>query len=142
MGRLRAAAPKSPLLVFTALDDSRLRIEAIALGAIGYLIKSASIQTLRDHIRMAIGALPGGSGLAAVRSDTLSGLLTHKQLDVLKEFAAGRSNREIATRMNIGNETVSSHLKEIFARLRVKNRTEAVIRYLELIDLHHDRPVR
>jgi DNA-binding NarL/FixJ family response regulator len=58
--------------------------------------------------------------------------LTAKQHSVLKELVAGRSNREIATRMNISTDTVSSHLKEIFNRLSARNRTEAVVRYLAL----------
>ena len=61
---LREAAPQSPLLVFTALDDPLLRSEAKALGAIGYLIKSASIQTLRHKIREVIGERPAESHAA------------------------------------------------------------------------------
>lgn len=136
---LRAAAPQSQLLVFTAQDDPRLRDEAKELGAMGYLIKSASIQTLRDEIRAVIGARPTGSRVVPPRTGELSRLLTAKQRAVLEELAAGRSNRQIAARLKISDETVGSHMKEIFSRLAVKNRTEAVVRYFQMMAPPHDR---
>lgn len=129
---LREAAPESPLLVFTALDDPVLRSEAKRWGASGYVIKSASTQTLRDHIRALIGDRPATVPGARVEVDKLDRLLTPKQRTVLEELAAGRSNRQIAARMNISDETVSSHMKEILGRLEVRNRTEAVVRYLQM----------
>jgi len=137
--RLRHAAPHSPLLVFTALDDPLLRAEAKALGAIGYLIKTTSIETLRSEILAVIGGRPSKTHPASGRPGKVDGLLTPKQLAVLEELTAGRSNKEIAARMNISGETVSSHVKEILARLAVRNRTEAVVRYLQLINETHDR---
>lgn len=134
---LRAVAPRCPLLVVTALDEPALRSEANALGASGYLVKNSSIQSLRQQIRDAIGERPGNSLVAPERAGVLRQMLTAKQLIVLGELAAGRSNKEIATRMNISDETVSSHMKEILARLGVKNRTEAVVRYLQLSKALH-----
>lgn len=131
---LRDAAPHSPLLVFTALDDPTLRREAKALGVKGYLIKSASTQTLRDEIRTTLGGRQPAERVPAAGDDTLGRLFTPKQLAVLEELAAGRSNHEIAARMNVSEETVRSHMKEILGRLAVKNRTEAVVRYLQLLD--------
>lgn len=130
---LCAAAPTSPLLVFTALDDPTLRSEARNLGATGYLIKSASTQILREEIRSLIGGHRTIGDIAKAPPDQLSRLLTPKQRAVLEELAAGRSNRQIAARMNISDETVGSHMKEILSRLAVRNRTEAVVRYLQLI---------
>jgi len=131
---LREAAPQSPLLVVTALADPLLRSEATELGAIGYLIKSTSIQALRDEIRAVIGGYVTKPGAAPRQVNTLSRLLTPKQLAVLEELSAGRSNKEIAARMNISDETVGSHVKEILSRLDVRNRTEAVIRYFQIIN--------
>ena len=131
--RLRAAVPHSPLLVFTALDDPELRNEAKALGVRGYLIKNASTQTLRDEIRTALGGRPHGPRAAPVGTAAPDPLLTPKQRAVLEELAAGRSNHQIAARMNISEETVRSHMKEILGRLAVKNRTEAVVRYLQML---------
>jgi DNA-binding NarL/FixJ family response regulator len=136
---LRQAAPQSPILVFTALDDPTLRREAQALGAIAYLIKSTSSQTLRDEIRAVIGARPVSREAAPGRKDMASRLLTRKQVAVLEELVAGRSNKEIATRLSISDDTVGSHLKEIFNRLGARNRTEAVVRYLEMVSRAENR---
>ena len=140
--RLREAAPQSALLVFTALDDQALRSEAKELGATNYLIKNTSIQTLLDAIQAIVGVRPRKSQAAPARRGTLNRLLTPKQISVLKELAAGRSNKEIAARMNISDKTVGSHMKEILGRLAARNRTEAVIRYLQLINQSDDRARR
>lgn len=131
---LRVAAPQSPILVVTALDEAPLRSAAKELGAIGYLVKSASIQALREQIRAVIGERARPAGDAPPRTDVLGGLLTPKQLAVLDELRAGRRNKEIAVRMGVSDETVGSHVKEIISRLGVRNRTEAVVRYLQLLD--------
>jgi DNA-binding NarL/FixJ family response regulator len=128
--QLREAAPHSPLLVFTALDEPALRSEAKKLGARAYLVKSASTQALRDEIRAAIGEHAAGNEPASQHGGPCHRLLTAKQLDVLEELAAGHSNKEIALRLDISEETVRTHIKEILSRLAVKNRTEAVVRYL------------
>jgi len=140
--RLREAAPQSALLVFTALDDQALRSEAKELGATNYLIKNTSIQTLLEAIQAIVGVRPRKSQAAPARRGTLNRLLTPKQISVLKELAAGRSNKEIAARMNISDKTVGSHMKEILGRLAARNRTEAVIRYLQLINQSDDRARR
>lgn len=131
--RLREACCGCPLLVVTAIDDPVLRSETMQLGASRYLIKSASTQVLRNEIRAAIGTQHSTNNDPAARRDVLRELLTPKQLVVLQELAAGRNNKEIASRLGIGDETVSSHIKEILGRLAVRNRTEAVIRYLQIV---------
>jgi len=140
--RLREAAPQSPLLVFTALDDLKLRAEAIALGAVGYVIKSASTETLRDAIGKIIGKNTLKDQSARERREAQRPLLTPKQRAVLDELVAGRSNKEIAARMNISDKTVNSHMKEILGRLGVRNRTEAVVRYLGMSNRRNDRTGR
>ena len=144
--RLRKAAPTSPLLVFTALDNTSLRREAKELGVIDYFLKSVSSSTFRSKINSILGerAAPTSSPTSDYPTPTACAIphLTAKQKTVMQELVAGRSNREIATRMNITADTVSSHLKEIFNRLSVRNRTEAVVRYLEISSpatLHNTR---
>lgn len=132
--RLRGAAPKSPILVFTALDDPRLRAEARQFDVFAYLVKSTSIEALRDAICTVIsGDSVDEHCVVPEHATALNRLLTQKQLAVLEELVAGRSNKEIATRMNISAQTVGSHMKEILGRLAVRNRTEAVVRYFQLI---------
>lgn len=145
--RLRKAAPTSPLLVFTALDNTSLRREAKELGVIDYFLKSVSSSTFRSKISSILGERVSPSSSSPTSdypTPTTCAILhlTAKQKTVMQELVAGRSNREIATRMNISTDTVSSHLKEIFNRLSVRNRTEAVVRYLEISSpatLHNTR---
>lgn len=136
---LREAAPASPLLVVTALDDPALRDEANRLGVAGYVVKSASTSVLRDHVAEILNVRIAEQRLKAPVPPRRTSLFTRKQLQVLEELVAGRSNREIAARLNIAPETVGSHMKEILARLGVKNRTEAVVRYLDMTGQHQGR---
>ena len=136
---LRRAAPGTPLVVFTAHDEAALRDEAKALGAVAFLVKSASATALRNEILAVVGAAPGVQRPPPGPALPLKHLLTPKQIAVLEELTAGRSNKEIAARMNISDETVGSHMKEILSRLAVRNRTEAVIRYLDMIAPPHER---
>lgn len=136
---LREMAPGSPLLVVTALDDPALRDEADRLGVAGYVVKSASTTILRERMADILGDSLVGSP-AAITEPDLAALFTRKQQQVLDELVAGRSNREIAARMNVGIQTVGSHMKEILARLGVRNRTEAVVRYLQIIGRQGGRP--
>lgn len=132
--RLREAAPDSAMLVFTALDVPLLREEAKAHGVIDYLIKSTSIQILRERIASVIGTCLPRQHSGRKRAAVLPGMLTPKQLAVLEELVAGRSNKEIAARLDISDETVGSHMKAIFGRLGARNRTEAVVRYLQMLE--------
>lgn len=137
--RLREAAPKSPLLVVTALDLPALREEAKAFGAIDYLIKNTSIQMLRDRIRTILGCHQPKRQATAKRASPLRHVFTPKQIQVLEELVAGRSNKQIAARLEISDETVGSHMKAILGKLAARNRTEAVVRYLQIIHPAKDR---
>ena len=129
---LRQAAPQSALLVCTALQDTTLREAALALGAVGYLVKSSSTQLLRSGIAAALAPTETRRAGRSAPAQPLQALLTARQVGILEELSTGRSNKEIAARMGISPETVASHMKEILARLGVRNRTEAVAQYLRV----------
>lgn len=137
--RLRDTAPGSPLIVFTALDTPALREEALALGAARYIAKSASKGALRDEMRLILRIPHDAPDSPQSPAETVRGLLSPKQIAVLEELAAGRSNKEIAARLDISYETVGSHMKEILGRLSARNRTEAVVRYLKILHPGRDR---
>jgi DNA-binding NarL/FixJ family response regulator len=65
-------------------------------------------------------AITAGSAVAA------DGLLSERESDVLRALADGLANKEIATRLNIADSTVKTHLGHVFAKLGVNDRTEAV----------------
>jgi LuxR family maltose regulon positive regulatory protein len=69
---------------------------------------------------------------AAEEAQPLIEPLTDRELDVLEELTKGLTNREIAERLMVSLNTVKTHTKNIYAKLEVRNRTEAVVRAQEL----------
>jgi len=130
--RLRFAAPDCALLVFTVSDDQALRHAAIELGVTAYFVKNVPAKQIQDAIRSSLGfgMMVGEISLDSNESEIG---LTRRQIEVLEELVAARTNRQIAKRLQISTETVGSHMKEIRGRLGTKTRTEAVVRYLKLM---------
>ena len=101
-------------------------------------MKRTGTEALREAIRNSLDSAVPVALSKKPAARIVNTALTAKQCSVLDELAAGRSNREIAALLNISMDTVGSHMKDIFGRLGVKNRTEAVIRYLQLQRSHDD----
>lgn len=125
---IRRVFPDAKILVLTAYNGDEDIHKAIAAGARGYLLKSSTGDDLIPAIR-AVAA--GGQWIPrdvasrlAVRRDDEA--LTPREIDVLREIAKGRANKEIAAHLAISENTVKDHLKNILAKLHVAARTEAV----------------
>ena len=73
-------------------------------------------------------ALDGSAG----RASRTRALLSPRECAILEQVAAGQSNKEIARKLGMGPETVKTHLKNVFAKLGVERRTQAVLRAEEL----------
>jgi DNA-binding NarL/FixJ family response regulator len=149
LGVLRAlqkepAAP--PCLVLTTFDDRALILEAIREGAKGFLRKDVSLAQLVGAIE-ALAA--GGTFLQPALSESLmKGLdsrpplsgptpamveaLTPRETEVLRLMAAAYTNREIAEALGAAEGTVKIHVSNILAKLGARDRTQAVLRSLEL----------
>jgi DNA-binding NarL/FixJ family response regulator len=126
--QIRSEAPDARILALTTLDgDADIR-RALDAGASGYLLK----EMLPTDVITAIRAVARGERVIpadiAARLDEHSdqGDLTSRELEVLQLVARGLSNKELAAAIGRSDETVKLHLKNIFARLKVDNRTEAV----------------
>jgi DNA-binding NarL/FixJ family response regulator len=125
---IRAAFPDAHLLVLTAYNGDEDIHRALASGAQGYLLKSST----GDDLLPAIRAVAAGdrwiprdvASRLAVRRE--SDRLTQREIEVLREIARGRANKEIAVTLTISENTVKDHLKNILAKLQVAARTEAV----------------
>ncbi|MFB9265972.1 LuxR C-terminal-related transcriptional regulator [Bradyrhizobium erythrophlei] len=137
--RVRAAAPRSALVIVSAHDDSRIIGSAISLGISGYIPKSTPKAELARLLR---GILEGAVCLpkrfrdaAAARkgqADTREllrhlGQLTSQQLRVLDMICHGLQNKHIAYELDISVTTVKVHVSEILRKLDVRSRTEAII---------------
>lgn len=125
---IRRDFPAAHILVLTAYNGDEDIHRALASGACGYLLKSSTGDDLIPAIRtVAAGGrwIPRDvASRLAVRRDF--GHLTHREIEVLREIARGRANKEIAAQLAISENTVKDHLKSILGKLQVSARTEAV----------------
>jgi DNA-binding NarL/FixJ family response regulator len=140
LGVLRALGGRRPVVLLTTFDDPDLAAEAAQLGARGFLLKDADLDTLADALRVAAA---GGSTLRPVaprvvvpertfRAAAAPDPLTARERDVLRLMAAGSSNREIARALGTAEGTVKNQASSILLKLGVRDRTRAVLRALEL----------
>lgn len=127
------AAPGTPVVVFSACDDNATERAAMALGAHAFVSKSALPQNFIQKISPFLAPLRSGqrSRLASPPGAPHPiARLTRRQRDVLAETANGYRDREIGLRLKMGPHTVRSHLRVIFLRLGVQNRTQASSQYI------------
>jgi DNA-binding NarL/FixJ family response regulator len=125
---IRREFPGARLLVLTAYSGDEDIHKALAAGASGYVLKSST----GDGLIPAIRAVAAGdrwiprdvASRLAVRATYEA--LTQREVEVLREIAKGRANKEIAQTLAISEHTVKDHLKNILGKLHVAARTEAV----------------
>jgi DNA-binding NarL/FixJ family response regulator len=137
--QIKAKAPEVQVLVLTAYDDDPYIFAMLQAGASGYVLKNAPSAELVRAVRTVAA---GGSALdptvtAKVMAQLSSGKplgaqaviekLTQRELDVLRLAAKGHTNRAIGLELGISDRTVQGHLANIFGKLGVATRTEAVL---------------
>ncbi len=137
--RLVEFHPETAVLIVSTYSDDELVDECIRAGARGYVVKDIE----RFNLKQSIRAVHRGEGavspaiaakvldrLRAVEeaSEPPSNPLSDTQLEILRLIAAGYSNREIAAHVYLSENTVKSHVQEIFRKLDVRNRVEAALR--------------
>lgn len=122
--RVRASAPDAQVIVISAsLSPADIQASEAA-GAAAFLSKAAD----PDEVVTAISAILRGERASAVAPDAPAAAvdLTNKQFEVLTLVTQGKSNKEASQILGMSPETVKSHLSEIYRRLEVANRAEAV----------------
>ena len=141
--------PSSSILMLTTFDDDEYVKDALQAGARGYLLKDLPPQDLAravhavsqgvyqldaSVIERMIGASGGPNAApqpktkASVAPDALEAAgLTNREVEVLRLIATGATNREVADYLVISEGTVKNHLSNIFSRLGLRDRTQAVM---------------
>jgi DNA-binding NarL/FixJ family response regulator len=136
---LRAALPGLRVVMLTAFADPDLLFAAVQAGAIGYLLKHTAVPDLVSTLRRIIGGehvLTPDLASRALREFRAHepparppGLahLSAREEEVLKLLATGETNRQIARRLFVSEETIKSHVAAIFRKLEVSDRTRAAV---------------
>jgi DNA-binding NarL/FixJ family response regulator len=135
---IRRVAPSVAVLMLTMFDDDESVFAAMRAGALGYVLKGAAPESM---IR-AIAVVAGGEAIfgAGVATRALSYFstpradpkvfpeLTPREREVLTLIASGLGNAAIANRLGLATNTVGNHISNIFAKLQVASRAEAIVR--------------
>lgn len=128
MDAIRQHDATARVVVLTTFDTDNEIARAIKSGAKGYLLKDAQREELLECIRKVHGGETciAPALVAKLAAGISSETLTGRELEVLALLARGKSNREIGALLYISETTVKSHLRNIFTKLNVLSRTEAI----------------
>ncbi|MFQ5446302.1 MAG: response regulator [Saprospiraceae bacterium] len=141
MGRLKKAFPKIQFMILTVFEDDEKIFNALAAGASGYLLKSTPPGKIMDAIReLHEGGSPMSTQIArkvvaSFRNPTqefsnpYEQMLTQREKEVLELLSNGKLYRQIAQELNISLETVKSHCHNIYDKLHVTTKVEAINKY-------------
>jgi len=151
--QIKQVSPSTALLILTAYSDIRYIIGLLEAGACGYLLKNSPAK----EIVRAIRAVRSGESvldpevtrklvqrLASLTKSQdeveTSGLLTVREMEILKLASRGMSNKELSEKLFISLRTVKAHMTNIFNKLGCSNRTDAIIKglkqgYIDLNDI-------
>jgi DNA-binding NarL/FixJ family response regulator len=125
---LRSEFPDARIIMLTTFEGDVEIHRALQAGARGYLLKNMPPSELLDVIRQVhAGKKRIPAAIASQLAEHMSSeTLTEREVEVLREVAAGNKNREIANKLFISEETVKVHVKHIMEKLGASDRTQAV----------------
>ena len=140
IGILRERYPEAPILALTVYDDNSNVFNALCAGASGYLLKNTPPSRLLDSLREVVG---GGAPMSPEVARRVVELfrefrpptdapcrLTPQETELLKLLTKGHHYKTAAQQMGISTSTVSFHLKNVYQKLQVHSKTEAVAKAL------------
>lgn len=134
LARIRAEHPAVPVAVVSASEEAATIRRALALGAAGFIPKSAPLGEMVEALRAVLAGDewapdlgPDSGGGEAESPETRLASLTPSQLRILEGLREGRLNKQIAYDLGVSEATIKAHLTAVFRKLGVQNRTQAVI---------------
>lgn len=134
--------PNAKVIILTQSDKEEDVLKAISLGAAGYLLKSSTINEIKDGIRLVAA---GGASLdhavakfvlntlkAKLPQEEIAAALSERELEVLVLLSDGLVKKEICDQLGIGYATVDTHVRHIYEKLNVRNAPSAVSKAFRL----------
>ncbi len=132
--RIIERAPCVKVIALTASIDEARMMGALRAGAVGYVRKDAEPEVLLAAVRAVVRGKtyidPSVSRQILHAADPHEEL-TPREMEVLRQLALGRSNKEIADTLTIGDETVKTHVGNVLSKLDVENRAQAIVQALK-----------
>lgn len=130
---IRRNLPDLDIVMLTIREDDQTVFDALCAGACGYLLKTSPPARILDAIReVHEGGAPMSPPIARMVARSFQGLrpspLTPRESEVLTMLCKGKSYRAIATALCISQGTVHSHLKNIYRKLEVGSKSEAIVK--------------
>ncbi|MFM7024163.1 MAG: response regulator [Flavobacteriales bacterium] len=131
--QIKKLYPKISILIITVFENSKTVFDALCAGATGYLTKSSDKEKLMTALDEVVkGGAPMSTHIAkmVVQSfqKNMNSPLTERETEILSLLAAGKSYNNIGDTLFISKDTVKFHLKNIYIKLQVNNRSEAIER--------------
>ena len=130
---IRKISPGARIIVLTTYDGDEDIYRSLQAGAQGYLLKDVFFEDLESAIRKVhAGAKQIPERVAVRLAERMTGSdLTGRELEVLQQIVAGKSNKEIGGHLNISEATVKSHINNILSKMGVSDRTQAATTALQ-----------
>lgn len=138
--RIKSILPHVPILMCTSFEDEAKIFNSLKAGATGYILKTEGPAKIMDSLKeMLEGGSPMSSSIARkvvasfnkmTQEKKISESLTSRENEILMLLAQGHINKEVAALLNISSGTVRKHIQNIYEKLHVNTRVEAVNIYL------------
>lgn len=129
--KIKKILPNTPVVMLTVYENEHTIFEALVNGANGYLTKDASPQKMVDAIKEVMeggGAMSANVARLVIKSfhRNQNSPLTRRETEILEQISLGKSRKRIAEEMYIDMETVKSHIKNIYLKLDVHSKADAI----------------
>jgi DNA-binding NarL/FixJ family response regulator len=131
ISKIKAILPKTQVVVVTVYENDELVFKALCEGAAGYLTKNMPATKLIDSlVELENGGAPMSTNIARMVVSSFhrnrQSPLSNRELEVLELLASGKSYSTIADQLFVDKETVKSHIKNIYLKLEVHSKAEAI----------------